>query len=74
MTPRSFHVTEEDATALHDAYGDGSYGDTLADHVCARSNDGMESQYRLTRILKLYDQIKKLSSESRYARFLFRGC
>ena len=69
MTPRSFHVTEEDATALHDAYGDGSYGDTLANHVCARSNDGMESQYRLTRILKLYDQIKKLSSESRYARF-----
>ena len=41
MTPRSFHVTEEDATALHDAYGDGSYGDTLANHVCARSNDGI---------------------------------
>jgi hypothetical protein len=69
MTPQSFHVTEEDVTALRDAYGDGSYGDTLADHLCARRNDGMESQYRLTRVLKLYDQIKKLSSESRYARF-----
>jgi ribose/xylose/arabinose/galactoside ABC-type transport system permease subunit len=30
MTPQSFHVTEEDVTALRDAYGDGSYGDTLA--------------------------------------------
>jgi cbb3-type cytochrome oxidase subunit 3 len=69
MTQQSFHVTEEDVTALRNAYDDGSYGDTLAGHLCARSNDGKESQYRLTRILKLYDQIKKLSSESRYARF-----
>jgi hypothetical protein len=69
MTPQSFRVTEEDVAALRDTYGDGSYGDTLADHLCGCCNDGMESQYRLTRVLKLYDQIKKLTSESRYARF-----
>jgi hypothetical protein len=73
MTPQSFHVTEEDVTALRDAYGDGSYGDTLANHLCARSDDGKESQHRLTRIVKLYDQTKKLSGESRYARFFFEA-
>jgi len=69
MTPQNFHVTEQDVTALRDAYSDGSFADTVADHLCARCNDGMESQYRLTRILKLYDQIKKLSGDSGYTRF-----
>jgi hypothetical protein len=65
MTPQSFRVTEEDVAALRDAY----YGDTVVDHLCARSNDGMESQYRLTRILKLYDEIRKLASEPGYIHF-----
>jgi hypothetical protein len=69
MTPQSFHVTEQDLTALRDAYSDGSFGDTVADHLCANCNDGMESQYCLTRILKLYDQITKLSGDSGYTRF-----
>jgi hypothetical protein len=69
MTPQSFGVTERDVTALRDAYGDGSYGDTLADHLCARCNDGMESQYRLTKVVKLYDQIRQLTGNSDYSRF-----
>jgi hypothetical protein len=69
MTPQSFHVTEQDVTALHDAYSDGSFGDTVTDHLCAHCNDGMESQYCLTRILKFYDQIKKLSGYSGYTHF-----
>ena len=74
MTQQSFHVTEEDVTALRNAYDDGGYGDTLGGHLCARSNDGKESQYRLTRILKLYDQIKKLSQRVTLCSLFFRGC
>jgi hypothetical protein len=74
MTPQIFLVTEEDVTALRDAYGDGGYGDTLADHLCAHCNDGMESQYRLTRVVKLYDQIRKLAGDPNYSRsFLCRN-
>jgi hypothetical protein len=69
MTPQSLSVTEGDVTALRDAYGDGGYGDTLADHLCAHWNDGMESQYRLTRVIKLYDQIRKLAGNPSYSRF-----
>jgi hypothetical protein len=69
LTPQSFRVTEEDVGALRDAYSDGSYGDTVADHLCACGKDGTESQYRLTRILKLYDRIRDLAGRSGYARF-----
>ena len=41
MTPRSFHVTEEDATALHDAYErHGRYGDTLANQYARAATMG----------------------------------
>jgi hypothetical protein len=69
MTPQSFRVTEEDVKALRDAYSDGTYGDTVTEHLCARCNDGMESQHRLTKILKLYDRIKDLESKPRYTHF-----
>jgi hypothetical protein len=65
MTLQSFRVTKEDVKALRD---DGSYGDTVTEHLCARCN-GMEPQYRLTKILKLYDRIKDLEGESRYTHF-----
>jgi hypothetical protein len=66
MTLQSFRVTKEDVKALRD---DGSYGDTAAEHLCARCNGGMEPQSRLTKMVKLYDQIKKLEGKSRYTHF-----
>jgi hypothetical protein len=70
MTPGSFLVSDEDVTALRESYGDGSYGDTLANHLCARGSEGLaQSQYRFTRVVKLYDQIKKLAGELGYSRF-----
>lgn len=70
LTPQSFCVTDDDVTALRDTYGDGSYGDTVADHLRARSGEGLEqSQFRFTRLVKLYDQIKKLAGEPGYSRF-----
>jgi hypothetical protein len=70
MTPQSFSVTAEDVAALREAYADGSYGDTLAGHLRERGSEGLElSQFRFTRVVKLYDRIQKLAGESRYARF-----
>ena len=70
MMPRSFSVSDDDVTALRDSYGDGSYGDTLAHHLCARGGEGLaQSQYRFTRVVKLYDQIKNLAGEPGYSRF-----
>jgi hypothetical protein len=72
MTPQSYRVAEEDVKALREAYSNGGYGGTVADHLCARY-DGMESQYRLTRILKLHDQMKKLASEPGYIQFFYEA-
>jgi hypothetical protein len=70
MLPRSFSVSDVDVTALRDNYGDGTYGDTLARHLCARGGQGLaDSQYRFTRVVKLYDQLKKLAGEPSYSRF-----
>jgi len=71
MMPQSFRVTDEDVKTLRDAYSDGSHGGTLAEHLCARWDDGMQSQYLLTKILKLYDRIKDLEGKSVYTRFFF---
>jgi hypothetical protein len=70
MTPQSFTVTKEDVAELREAYGDDSYGDTLARHLRERGGEGLElSQYRFTRVVKLYDRIHKLAGEPRYGRF-----
>jgi len=70
MTPRSFSVSEEEVEALRDAYGEGNYGETLANHLCAYGSEGLaKSQHRFTRVVKLYDQIKKLAGEPGYSRF-----
>jgi hypothetical protein len=70
MTPQSFTVTEEDITELREAYGDDSYGDTLGRHLRERGGEGLElSQYRLTRVVKLYDRVHKLAGQPRYGRF-----
>ncbi len=55
---------------LQERYGDDAYGDTLARHLSANRGEGLElSEYRFTRVVKLYDQTRHLDGESRYARF-----
>ncbi len=70
MTLENFCVTREDVTELRATYGDAGYGDTLARHLRRRGGDGLElSQQRLTRVVKLYDCLRRLACEPRYARF-----
>ncbi len=70
MILENFSVTSEDVAALRQSYGEAGYGDTLTRHLRRRGGDGFEqSQRRLTRVVKLYDQLRKLSGEPRYARF-----
>jgi hypothetical protein len=70
MRPRNFSVTNEDVARLHESYGDGSYGDTLATHLRMAGSDGLElSQYRLTLVVKLHDRLHSLAGERRYAQF-----
>jgi hypothetical protein len=72
MTPQNFHVTEQDVTALRDAYSDGSFGDTVADHLCARCNEGMESP--LNEDPETLRSNKEIIWRLRLHPFLFRGC
>jgi hypothetical protein len=70
MTPESFTVDEGDIGPLRAEYGDGAYGATLAEHLTAERGDGIHlSRYRLTRVVKLYDRVRRLEKEPRYARF-----
>ena len=70
LTPESFQVTREDVVELREAYGDGSYGNTLADHLRQGSGEGLElSQSRFTRVVKLHHRINKLAGASRYSDF-----
>jgi hypothetical protein len=70
LTPQSFTVAREDAERLRATFGDGSYSDTLATHLREGGAEGLEkSQYRFTRVVKLYDCIRSLAGEPRYARF-----
>jgi hypothetical protein len=70
MTPRSFEVTEKDVAELREAYGDEGDGHAWARHLRVQRGEGLElSQYRFTRVVKLYDRIGKLEGEPRYGRF-----
>jgi hypothetical protein len=70
MTPRSFQVTETDAAELREAYGDEGGGHAWARHLRGQRGEGLElSQYRFTRVVKLYDRIGRLAGEPRYSRF-----
>ncbi len=70
LTTQSFWVQPEDVTALRDVYGDGSFGEHLAEHFRADRGEGLAlSQYRLTAVVKLYDQLRALTSTPRYGRF-----
>ena len=70
MTPESFTISREDVAALRQTYGDGSYGDSLSRYLRRRGADGPElSHCRLTRVVKLYDRVRKLAGEQGYGRF-----
>jgi hypothetical protein len=70
MIPRSFSLSDEEVAALRDSFGDGTYGESIAHHLCARGGEGLaQSQYLFTKVLKLYDQIRKLTGEPDYSRF-----
>jgi hypothetical protein len=70
MTPESFSVSREDVAELRQAYGDRSYGDTLARYLRRRGSEGSElSHYRLTRVVKLHDRVRKLAGVPGYGRF-----
>ena len=70
MMPRNFEVTEKDVAELRETYGDEGDGHAWARHLRDRRGDGLElSQYRFTRVVKLYDSIRRLAGEPRYSRF-----
>ena len=70
LTTRTFSVTADDLVKLRNIYGDGSYGQTLAEHLRADGSDGIElSELRLTRVAKIYFCIQSLETEYRYASF-----
>jgi hypothetical protein len=70
MTTRTFSVTTDDVAKLRAAYGDGSCGETLADHLREDGTEGIElSERRLTRVAKIYFCIQTLEAEHRYASF-----
>jgi hypothetical protein len=70
MLPRSFSVAKEDLPVLRDAYADDCYGRTFSSHLRERGSDGIElSEYRLTRVAKLFQRINELRGLSRYSRF-----
>jgi hypothetical protein len=70
LTLENFNVTSEDVAGLRQSYQEAGYGDTLIRHLRKRGGDGLgKSQARLTRVIKLYDYICKLSSDPRYSHF-----
>ncbi len=70
MTTRTFSVTTDDVAKLRTAFGDGSCGETLADHLREDGSEGIElSERRLTRVAKIYFCIQSLEAEHRYASF-----
>ena len=69
MTPASFTVTAEDVASLCRS-DDGSYGDNFVKHLRDEGAGGLRrSEYRFTRVVKLYDRVRQLGGEPRYRRF-----
>jgi hypothetical protein len=70
MTTRTFSVTTEDVAKLREVYRDGAHGEKLAEHLRSSGTDGLESlEYRYTQVVKLYDGVRHLSRQPRYAAF-----
>jgi hypothetical protein len=70
LLPENLSVTEADVLAMRETYGGGDYGGTLATHLRASDGEGHAlSEFRFTRVAKLYDSINRLAGEPRYERF-----
>jgi hypothetical protein len=70
MTTRIFSVTADDVAKLRKTYRDGAHGENLAEHLRSSGTDGLESlEYRYTQVVKLYDGVRHLSHQPRYAAF-----
>jgi hypothetical protein len=70
MTTRTFSVTADDVAKLRKSYRDGAHGEKLAEHLRSSGTDGLESlEYRYTQVVKLYDGVRHLSHQPRYAAF-----
>jgi hypothetical protein len=70
LTSQNFRLQLADVGALRESYGDGSYSEHLVEHLRADRGEGLAlSQYRLTAIVKLYDQLRILSADARYGCF-----
>ncbi len=55
---------------MREAYGDGSYGESLVDHLRRRGDDKLElSQYRFTCVVKLHHALRRLALDRSYSRF-----
>jgi hypothetical protein len=70
ILPEDLTVTEADVAVLQERYGDDTYGETMAQHLRANRGKGLElSEYRFTRVVQLYDQVRRLAAEPRYSKF-----
>jgi hypothetical protein len=69
LMPSTFSVTGDDLSGLRKFY-DSDYGDTFPDHLRDAGSVGFEkSEYRFTRVAKLYYCVHRLAAEPRYKRF-----
>jgi type IV secretory pathway TrbD component len=69
MMPSTFTVTSVDVAGLCKSY-EGGYGDTFTDHLREEGTAGLKrSEYRFTRVVKLYDRVHRLAGDARYRRF-----
>jgi hypothetical protein len=70
MTTRTFSVTADDVAKLREIYRDGAHGENLAEHLRSSGTDGLELlECRYTQVVKLYDGVRQLSRQPRYAAF-----
>ena len=69
MVSAPFTVISVDVEALRGNY-EGGYGETFTEHLREEGASGLKrSEYRFTRVVKLYDRIHRLAAEPRYRRF-----
>ncbi len=70
LTTEDFQVSAADVAALKKTYRDGTCGDTLTKHLRESGEEGLDrSEYRLTRVVKLYDRVSALAGLTRYEKF-----
>jgi hypothetical protein len=70
LTTDVFQVSAQDVVELRKRYGDGNCGETLTDHLRETWTDEPgRSEYRLTRVVKLYNRLGRLAGVSRHEKF-----